>query len=631
MDDIKTLVAGILENSEFLNAVRLLKQEKAKSRLFGDAVRHLSENEVARLKTQGNKSSDWNAILVSEGFRPDWIADTMFLGPCVLGAFDGRPVTTDTSLSLPSGIYKSTIADSEIAGSSLVSGSTVARYVVCEGAVVYCVGSLACSGKCSFGNGRDIPVGIETGGREILSFADITIPIAQAVATRRNDNQLQSGYRDFVNAYVDACTSVVGIVNEQGIVRHTARVEDTYVGPGGVIDGATLVQNCTMLCTPEEKAVISHGAIARNSCMQWGCDITSLAIVDDSVLIEHSCVERHGKVRQSIIGPNTIIAEGEVTACLVGPFVGFHHQALLIAALWPEGMGNVACGANVGSNHTSKAPDQELWCGEGTFFGLGANVKYPADFTRAPYSVIATGVTTPPQRVEFPFSLINIPSMRPNEVPAFFNEIFPGWVLSNNIYAVKRNESKFLKRNKAKRSAFAFDALRPDTVDMVVTARNRLSDITTKRERYLDTDIPGLGKNVITEESRAKGLAAYNFYIEYYCLCGLYRRLAAGAPASTVYSDAANDAAGEHQRTLLVKEGLAGRSVSENLKRLVAMHEKVAADTQKAKEKDDGRGRAIIDDYGAAHTPAAADPFVRETIEKTKKLKSEIGQMIARL
>jgi hypothetical protein len=87
----------------------------------------------------------------------------------------------------------------------------------------------------------------------------------------------------------------------------------------------------------------------------------------------------------------------------------------------------------------------------------------------------------------------------------------------------------------------------------------------------------------------------------------------------------------EHQRALLVKEGLAKRSVRENLKRLIAMHEKVAADTQKAKEKDDERGRTIIGDYDAAHTSAAADPFVRETLEKTKKLKAETEKMIAKL
>jgi hypothetical protein len=80
---------------------------------------------------------------------------------------------------------------------------------------------------------------------------------------------------------------------------------------------------------------------------------------------------------------------------------------MLIAALWPEGKGNIAAGANVGSNHTSRAPDQEFWPGEGLYVGLGVNIKYPADFTQAPYTIIATGVSTLPQKVAFPFSLIN--------------------------------------------------------------------------------------------------------------------------------------------------------------------------------------------------------------------------------
>src|SRR5947207_6024828 len=131
-----------------------------------------------------------------------------------------------------------------------------------------------------------------------------------------------------------------------------------------------------------------------------------MAVVDRSVLTEHSHAERHGKVTASIIGPNSGVGGGEVTASLVGPFVGFHHQALLIAATWPDGKGNVAAGACVGSNHTSRAPDQEFRPGEGAFFGLGVNIKYPSDFSRSPYLVVACAVTTSPQVVAFPFALI---------------------------------------------------------------------------------------------------------------------------------------------------------------------------------------------------------------------------------
>jgi hypothetical protein len=124
------------------------------------------------------------------------------------------------------------------------------------------------------------------------------------------------------------------------------------------------------------------------------------------------------------------VSEGEVTASLVGPFVGFHHQALLIAVRWPEGRGNVSFGAAVGCNHTSRAPDQECWLGEGTFMGLGAQVKFPVDLSLSPYSVVASGTAMPPQKVQFPFSLIRAPQSLPSGVPAGCNELIPAWTLS---------------------------------------------------------------------------------------------------------------------------------------------------------------------------------------------------------
>ena len=69
---------------------------------------------------------------------------------------------------------------------------------------------------------------------------------------------------------------------------------------------------------------------------------------------------------------------------LVGPFVGFHHQALLIACFWPDGKGNIGYGANVGSNHTLKAPDQELWPGEGCFFCRKPSIRAGSASALAP-------------------------------------------------------------------------------------------------------------------------------------------------------------------------------------------------------------------------------------------------------
>jgi hypothetical protein len=358
-----------------------------------------------------------------------------------------------------------------------------------------------------------------------------------------------------------------------------------------------------------------------------------MAIVDRSVLTEHSHVERHGKVTQSILGPNTGVAEGEVTASLCGPFVGFHHQALLIAAFWPEGKGNVGYGANVGSNHTSKAPDQELWPGEGTFFGLGTNIKYPTDFSKAPYSIIASGVATLPQKVTMPFSLINTPAKAYAEVSPAYNEIIPAWVLSDNIFTIRRNEGKYKDRNKARRTEFIFDVFRPDMVDLMVAAREKLAGVREPKELYTDRDIGGLGKNYMLEESRVKAIETYTFYIRYYALLGLKKRLESSArkvPAGLLVT-AAKDGRWEHERALLMKEFGADASPASLLMKLSDAMEKIATETQVSKEKDDSRGSRIIDDYAYAHAPASEDKFVKKTWAETRQLQAEIKLLIEKL
>ena len=294
-------------------------------------------------------------------------------------------------------------------------------------------------------------------------------------------------------------------------------------------------------------------------------------------------MERHGKVTASILGPNTGVAEGEVTSCLLGPFVGFHHQALLIAVLWPEGKGNVGYGANVGSNHTSKAPDQEFWPGEGTFLGLGVNIKYPADFSRAPYSIIASGVTTLPQKITFPFSLVNSPAAQYPGISPAYNEIVPGWVLTDNMFTLKRNEGKYKARNKAKRTRFVFDVFRPEIVQLMCEAGRALEAVWEVKEVYTDREIEGLGKNYMLEVNRRPAIEAYRCFIRYYALFGLKDRIQKlvqqrQLPAlPRLLETSSNDQPWEHQRGLLYDEfGI--RDIVSALRELPGMLEKVAGD-----------------------------------------------------
>jgi len=611
----------LLEESEFLTRISFETKKKYRS---------LTSKEIEILEKNGNFSTDWKNVKVSENFNPDYIRNSYFLGDIFLGCF-GDYID---DFNHPTGIYNSTLKDCEIEDNVLIKNvSFISNYIIRKFSILVNLGKVISHPNPNFGNGYPLVLAIETGGREVKTFAEIDTKLATLIATKR---ELIQKYEDFINKYLSKIKRNKGIIDENAILWNTSTIEDSYIGISSKVESACAILNSTILSNQDEKTEISYGAFVKNSIVQWGCKITTGGICVNSVLCEHSYCERHGKVTESLIAPNSGVAEGEVTSSLVGPFVGFHHQALLIAAFWPEGKGNVGYGANVGSNHTSKAPDQEIWCGEGIFFGLGVNIKYPSDFSKAVYSIIATGVTTLPQKVIFPFSLINTPTMSLPGVSPAFNEIIPGWVLSDNIYTIKRNEGKYKQRNKAKRSQFEFEVFRPEIIDLMLEARERLMKINEIKDFYLEKDIPGIGKNYLLEEKRKKGIEIYSFYIKYYAAKGLLRKVkeilqkGEKEKLKNLLITSSDDARWEHERRILEKEFF-GKTIKEILASLIEMEEKIANDTQISKEKDDIRGSKIIPDYNLIHVCAKNDSFVKETWEKFAQIKREIEEVLQNL
>jgi len=656
----------LLEQSELVRLVRVLRDRPGLSRLFGDAVRPLKARQIARLKAQGCESSDWSKIYAADGFDSGAISQSRFEGQCVLGRFSAMPEMV-SGVALPSGIHNATLVNCEVGDHAVVRNvGLLANYLICSGAIVISVGEMTASPHPTFGNGVEIALGIETGERTICAFAELDLALATRLVRAPARSDLRRAYGEFIGRYLEAIALHKGYVGSGTAIRVCGRLSDVFVGEGAVIEGATAIANATILSNRDESSHVGDGVVIRNSLIQWGCEVTSGALVENSLLIEHSHAERHVKVSHSLLGPNTGAGEGEVTSALLGPFVGFHHQSLLIATFWPEGKGNIGYGANVGSNHTGKAPDQELWPGEGMFFGLGVNIKFPSNFERAPYTIIATGVTTLPQKVEFPFSLINSTAHTFEGVSPAFNEIIPGWCLSDNAYALARNEVKFRDRNRARRTTITTEVFRPEIIDLIKEARRRLMAVRQKTAArsggpvlYFEKDVAGLGKNYMLETSRVKAIEAYSFCLRFYALRGLYRRLleleTAGriGEMGDVLSRPPDTPRWAHELQTLREEllegagvpycaltsGKGGRNgelvgaqhaaplptVRELLVRWIEHHRQYADAVRLSKARDDERGARIIPDYAAIHKPADEDKAVRQIVAEHAEIEERVN------
>ncbi len=611
--DVIELVENSIKDSLFLCDIKKVREPVCPK------LRPLRGNEIEKLLQQGNHTTgEWSNILVAENFSPRRIWQNTFFGHVEIGVQDAEFEVN--GIVRKAGIYSSAIYDAKIEDNVFIkSVDGLNRYRICSGAAVVDCGSVQVNEGSTCFNGAEIDeIGIETGGRSIRVFAEISLEIAAIIMSNRQDKKLLEEYDKIVKKYASIASSDWGVIAANARVINTNKVVNVYLGANCVIDNAVLVENATILGSEKEKSRVVDGAYVKDAIVQWGASVESMGVVTNSVLLEYSSVTTHGKVHQSILGANSGVAKGEVTASLLGPFVGFHHQSLLISAYWPEGKGNIAYGANVGSNHTSRAPDQEILPGEGMFFGLGASIKFPANYSKSPYSIIATNVITLPQRVEFPFSLINIPSANIAGISPAYNELFPGWVLSDNIFFVMRNAAKYRKRDKSKRAAIKYDIFRYEIMKMVLDARNRLSEAGDGKKCFTETDLKGIGKNYMTEKARSAGEKIYSYYLLYYAL-------------SVHFSDRLGTAVdmADIELSKSIIEGDLGRLSDKAMaQKYIEMDREVGNAVLACKLKDDKRGQRIIDDYSSVHTPSEMDPFISGLLEQIREREKIIREKV---
>lgn len=616
----KALKASSMNSyAEFFRTGRTVAKERA-----------LSNSEIEILEKNGNRCSDWSLVTVDTLFTPDRIFGSSFSGRVHLPAFYGT-LLMPGDVSAPTGIYSSSIHDCLIENSLIHHASLMSNIWVAQGAVVQNVGSLVANGKAHYQIAAEISVGNEMGGRPVRIFPDITPDLVKMQLFSKVDAETTKSFVSQMDAWRDEVLVPYGIIGKNAIVSNTNIVRNAWIGEHVRIDGAAKIRNTVVLGSLEEPTYIYDGVILENSCVQEGVKIHSTALVKDSVLMRRAKIGNKAIVNSSIVCPCVHIDEAEVTHSFVGPLTQMHHHSLLIAALWPEGHGNLGYGANVGSNHTSRMPDQEIMPGLGMFFGLGTNIKFPANFSESPYTVISTGVTTSPQRLKFPFSLILPNNPRLNSVDANLNELRPGWCYGNNAYSVARNAYKYAIRGKGFVSPEESQVLSDKNATLVLDALRRLQ-VNPIQEIYTEKDIPGLGSNYLKESSRHQAEFIYKGFLERYLLTKIFALAEADHTLLTLNPhDVRKNFSGELFKELL-KEISLPDSFSDLLKRFRIIEKQWSEAVVHGTDKDFARGRKIFDDYDESHPidqafidfeKARFEDILRRTAVLLKELKVE--------
>ena len=585
----------VLKNSILATSVENFKGIRSGTAKY----RHLTEDEIQILEKNGNRSESWDKVMVEPDFDANRIIRSSFMGEVYLPKFFGT-LLLPGDVSFPTGIYDSLVHNCFIENALVHKVAMLSNILVRSSAVIQNVGSIISSGKISYMIGNSMHVGNEMGGRKVAVFPEITMELVEAQLFHKPDPEVAAAFEEQLKTYREETAFPFGVVGKGAVVCNTNIIRNSWIGAHARIEGAEKIRNSVVLSSLEEPSHVYDSVILENSNVQKSVTIHTGAEVQGSVLMSRTTVACKAIVKSSIIAPCCHIEEGEVNSSYVGPMTQMHHHSLLIAALWPEGCGNLGYGANVGSNHTGRMPDQEVMPGQGMFFGLGVNIKFPANYRESPFTLIATGLTTLPQRVKFPFSLIRPGDPQLVGVAPRLNEIVPGWNYARNAYALDRNLYKYSLRGKGIVPAAFYSIFSPDTVRYVYDAYQRLQ-VSAIRDIYTKEHIDGLGENFMRERIRQQAIKTYREYMERYALELIITLVVNDAnlqtqPVKELRRMATNDANKDVMRIAALPE-----TFDELVKRYRQLEKDWYERVTHGLDKDNERGREIFDDYDDAH------------------------------
>ena len=440
--------------------------------------RPLTQEEIDALTCRGCSAADWCLVQVADGFDPQRLRNVQFGGAVRLGA-NGGTITDNSGIEKTCGIEDASLFDCTIGPDVRISniGVHIARYDIDAGACIENVGTLEARPDASFGNGVEIEVLNEGGGREVVLFDRLDCQFAHLLCLHRYRAGLNEKLLDFAKAEVAKAANPHGRIGTGARIRNTKCVVDVNIGAHANVDGAALLDNGTVLSSEQAPTLIGCDVQAEDFIIAEGSKVTGGAIVCKSYVGQGCQIGKQFSSEGSLFFANCEGFHGEACSVFAGPYTVTHHKStLLIAGLFS--FYNAGSGTNQ-SNHLYKlGPVHEGKLERGCKTGSFSYMMWPCRV--GPFSVVLGKHTRTFDTSDFPFSYLEAtPTGRCVMTPGF-NFTTVGTV---------RDGAKWPARDRRRgelRDRISFDVFSPLTVGRMIRGADRMKNLLDTTDRKID-------------------------------------------------------------------------------------------------------------------------------------------------
>ncbi|MCK4749362.1 MAG: DUF4954 family protein, partial [Bacteroidales bacterium] len=354
----------------------------------------------------------------------------------------------------------------------------VQNYRISDNVVIENVDTISVNGPTSFGNGFEIEVLNEGGGRDLLIFDRLSAQLAYILVCYRHDPDLVKAINGMIHEHTRKRTSETGTIGAGTEIVNTGSVCNMDIGDNVSIRGASLLENGTIVSNSHAPVFVGENVIAKNFIALSGSRVDSGALVEKCFIGQGTEIGKQFSAENSVFFANCEAFHSEAVSVFAGPYTVTHHKStLLIAGLFS--FYNAGSGTNQ-SNHMYKlGPVHQGIMERGSKTGSFAYLLWPSRI--GAYSVVMGKNMASFDSSDFPFSYINVDHEK--------SILTPGM----NLFTVgtRRDSEKWPKRDKRKDPEKAdlinFDFLSPYIIQKVIRSLKILTELYEKTSKKQET------------------------------------------------------------------------------------------------------------------------------------------------
>ena len=315
--------------------------------------RALTSEEIKRLEAQACTATDWNEVQVAEGFTPEYIHHTRFSGKVRLGVFEGE-FHLAGGVRKHAGLSYVTLHNVTIGDNCFIENvkNYIANYEIGESVFIENVDIILTDKKSRFGNGVEVSVLNETGGREVMIHDRLSAHQAYIMALYRHRPLLIERMKALIEAYAEAQASETGTIGNRVSIVNSGYIKNVRIGDCCEIEGAGRLKNGTINSNASDPVHIGYGVVCDDFIISSGAHIEDGTMIT-RCFVGQACRMGHNySASDSLFFSNCQEENGEACAIFAGPFTVTHHKSTLLIAGMFSFM-NAGSGSNQ-SNHMYK-------------------------------------------------------------------------------------------------------------------------------------------------------------------------------------------------------------------------------------------------------------------------------------